>query len=212
MNNIVFSAFIACFVIGFPNAGASESNHEAESSGIKKNQHLCESFAEYAVISKDLLGDGSLTKDDVELLSAKFIVQTDDFRSLSKDRQDAWVEFMSNASDWAYRNKGSEDFYIRAKSYCEKMISEAKKRVKERAIKCHSLASLITTIQPIYAITRDKELTVEILDSKLDTNKVKSGLLIEAIEFIERGLREGIEDIPLHTYQQCLTEKGPLNK
>lgn len=206
MNNILLLAVAACFLALPLRAMAVETKEISEEQGIIQNTELCQSFAEYAVISKDLLEDGSLTESDVEILSAQFVVQTDDFRSLSEDRKDAWIEFMSNASSWAYKNKDSVDFYNQAHAYCNFLVSEAKKRVRINALRCQSVANLVSSIEPIYSVTKDKEITIDMLDQRIGGDKEKMNLLRNAVELIEEGQKTGADDVTIYAYQKCLTK------
>ena len=171
----------------------------------QKTRSLCKSFGQYAKIAKVFANDQSMSEKDVEVVSSRFIMQSSEFQSLSPDRKDAWMKFMSHAARWAYQNRETENFYDNAVKECEQKLVLAKREMMKRVISCQALSEVATLVYPVYKKINDAETAKVIIRDRLSLDEDREALLDAALEMV--SLHDGGDEASTanKVYQSCLT-------
>lgn len=221
MNNIArLAPFILSALLSFTalsTAVADEPVSSVPGKGIKlpasktyESDALCQSFVEYALISRDFSKDQEISSQDASILTSKFILRSEEFQSLTEDRQDSWIEFMTQASLWGHKNKGIEidSFINQSKLYCDDMMDAARVKMSESALRCHAVAEFTIELYPFYDQVQDVETITDVLSHKLELNDRKIERLRDALVYLDRNKSSNADITARRVYKDCLKKGG----
>lgn len=176
------------------------SDEEVETTSI------CESFMHYAKIAKDFSDDDTLSEGEVVLLTSSPIVKSDEFMALPDNKKVAWIEFMSNASIWGFKNRQLNDFIRKGLENCQYNIARASINLSYRVSYCQGLASVVSEVYPLHNFLGQRNITKEIVGEVIALDEFKSLLLDEAIDYIDENNGENVNPVDLgeKSYRECL--------